>query len=123
MKPVEITVTCGSAEEAGRIMHAVVEQRLAACGQTWPIRSCYRWQGGVVTDEEHVLLMKSVDVHFGAICEVIALLHGYELPSVVMIPLTGHGPGYLDWLLEATGLNPPSPPVGGPADRLPTRLE
>ena len=104
MKPVEITVTCSSAEEASRIMHVVVERRLAACGQTWPIRSCYRWAGQVVTDEEHVLLMKSVDVHFRAICEVVRELHSYELPSIVMIPLDGYGPGYLAWSLEAMGL-------------------
>ena len=109
MNPVEITVTCGTVEEASQIMHAVVEQRLAACGQTWPIRSCYRWAGKVVTDEEHILLMKSVDMHFSAVCKVIRLLHSYELPSIVMIPLTGYGPGYLEWLLEATGLQVPQP--------------
>ena len=75
MRPVEITVTCGSADEAQRIMRAMVERRLAACGQTWPIRSCYRWAGRVVSDEEHVLLLKSVDVHFDAVCDVIRSLH------------------------------------------------
>lgn len=102
VRPVEITVTCASAEEAHRIMRVAVERRLAACGQTWPIRSCYRWTGEVVNDEEHVLLLKSVDVHFGAACDVIRSLHSYDLPSIVMIPLAGYGPGYLDWLLEAT---------------------
>ena len=91
-------------------MKAAVERRLAACGQTWPIRSCYRWEGRVVSDEEHVLLLKSVDVHFGAVCDVIRSLHSYDLPSIVMIPLEGYGPGYLEWLSEATDCN-----VAGPA--------
>ena len=88
-------------------MKAAVEGRLAACGQTWPIRSCYRWAGRVVNDEEHVLLLKSVDVHFGAVCDVIRSLHSYDLPSIVMIPLEGYGPGYLEWLLEATDRHVP----------------
>jgi len=103
MKPVEIMLTCGSLAEASRIMEAVVEDRLAACGQTWPARSCYRWGDEVVTDLEHVLLIKSVDVNFEAICKVIRRLHSYELPSTVMIALEGTGPGYLEWLLDATG--------------------
>jgi len=107
MRPVEITVSCGSTEEAHRIMRAVVERRLAACGQTWPMNSCYRWAGKVVSDEEHVLLLKSVDVHFDEVCEVIRSLHSYDLPSIVMIPLEGFGPGYLEWLLEATGCELP----------------
>ncbi len=103
MKPVEITVTCGTRAEARQIMEALVEDRLAACAQTWPILSCFRWGGEVETDFEHAVLVKSVDTNFEAICEVIRRLHSYELPSIVMIPLEGTGPGYLEWLLDATG--------------------
>ena len=102
MKPVEITVTCAGEDEAVRIMRHAVEHRLAACGQTWPIRSCYRWEGTVVSDQEYVLLLKSVDSRFEALCEAIRSLHSYELPSIVMIPLEGTGKGYLEWMLDST---------------------
>ena len=95
-------------------MQAMVERRLAACGQTWPIRSCYRWEGRVVTDEEHVLLLKSVDVHFGAVCDLIRSLHSYDLPSIVMIPLEGCGPGYMEWLFEGTDCHVVEPASSGP---------
>lgn len=107
MKPVEITVTCAGEDEAVRIMHHAVEHRLAACGQTWPIRSCYRWEGEVVFDREYVLLLKSVDSRFEALCDAIFSLHSYELPSIVMIPLEGTGTGYLEWLLESVAPGPP----------------
>ncbi len=98
MNPVEVTVSCTSPEEANAIMQAAVEQRLAACCQTWPIRSCYRWEGKLEQDEEHLVLMKSVDKHFEAVCDLICSLHSYDLPSIVMIPLAATGPGYLEWL-------------------------
>ena len=69
------------------------------------MRSCYRWNGKVVQDHEHVLLMKTVDIHFQALCNLIRSIHHYELPSIVMIPLKDYGPGYMDWLLEATGVS------------------
>ena len=102
MKPVEITVTCTDEDEALRIMRHAVEHRLAACGQTWPIRSCYRWEEEVVLDREYVLLLKSVDSHFEALCEMIRSLHSYELPSIVMVPLDGTGTGYVEWLVGST---------------------
>ena len=111
MKPVEVTVTCGSAEEASRIAEAVVERRLAACAQSWPVSSCYRWLGEVVTEGEHLLMMKSLDVRFEELAGAIQELHSYELPAIVMIPLEGHGPGYLDWLVEEAG------PDGHPGQR------
>ena len=105
VKPVEVTVSCGTVEEADAIGRSAVERRLAACSQTWPMRSCYRWNGTVVQDHEHVLLMKTVDIHFQELCNLIRSIHSYELPSIVMIPLEGCGPGYLDWLLEAAGVS------------------
>ena len=77
---------------------------MAASSQTWPIRSCYRWNGAVVQDHEHVLLMKTVDTHFRDLCYLIRSLHSYDLPSIVMIPLVDYGPDYLQWLLEAAGI-------------------
>ena len=98
MNPVEVTVTCASAEEVDAIMRAAVERRLAACCQTWPIRSCYRWEGKVEHDEEHLLLMKTAEEHFDPLCELTRSLHSYDLPSIVMIPLVATGPGYFEWL-------------------------
>ena len=101
MTPVEVTVTCASADEADNIIRAALEKRLAACCQTWPIRSCYRWEGKIETDEEHLLLLKTAEEHFEAICELIRSLHSYDLPSIVMIPLAATGPGYLEWLEDS----------------------
>lgn len=49
--------------------------------------------------------MKSVEERFGGICEMIRDLHSYELPSIVMIPLEGCGPGYREWLLASMGIS------------------
>jgi uncharacterized protein involved in tolerance to divalent cations len=102
MKPVEITVTCASAQEADTIARAVVADRLAACAQTWPIRSTYRWHGEIATDSEHLLVMKSVEHHFTAVCHIIRSLHSYDLPAIAMAPLLDTGPGVREWLVEAT---------------------
>ncbi len=106
MKPVEITVTCASKQEADAIARNVVGTHLAACSQTWPINSCYRWEGKVVEDTEHVLLFKTIDTHFDQICSIIGSIHSYELPSIVMIAIAKTGPGYMDWLLESTNPEP-----------------
>jgi periplasmic divalent cation tolerance protein len=102
VKPVEITVTCVSAEECDTIAHAVVSDRLSACAQSWPIRSTYRWKGEIATDTEHLLVLKSVEHHFTAVCHIIRSLHSYDLPAIVMVPLLDTGPGYREWLAEST---------------------
>jgi periplasmic divalent cation tolerance protein len=100
--PIEVTVTSASADEAQDIVRAVVEARLAACGQTWPITSCYRWQGEIADDDEHLVVLKTLSVHFDAICEVIRAHHSYELPAIAAIPVSHAGPGYVEWVTDAT---------------------
>ncbi|HSL75122.1 MAG TPA: divalent-cation tolerance protein CutA [Ilumatobacteraceae bacterium] len=102
MEPVEVTVTCASAEEASTIGRQAVERRIAACAQRWPITSCYRWEGEVVEDEEWLLLLKSSADHFDAICALVGELHSYELPGIVMLPVAAVGFGYEAWLREST---------------------
>ena len=52
--------TCDSEEQAGRIAHALVEQRLAACINIVPgVRSVYRWKGEIQDGAEWLLVIKS----------------------------------------------------------------
>ncbi len=95
---VEIAVTCGSREEADAVMRAVIERRLAACAQTWPITSCFHWDGAIEVDDEHLVVFKSAADRFDPVCETIVEVHSYDLPAITMVPLLGTGPGYLDWL-------------------------
>lgn len=102
MDAIEVTVTCGSVDEAQSIGRAVVEARLAACAQTWPVFSCYRWQGNVEEEQEYVLLLKTVASHFEQVCETIVALHSYDLPAIVAVPVAHAGPGYDGWLADST---------------------
>lgn len=101
--PVEISVSCGSRDEADAVMRSVVEQRLAACAQTWPITSCYRWEGDVEIDDEHLVVIKSSADRFDEVGTAIGAAHSYDLPAITMVPLLDTGPGYLDWLSAAIG--------------------
>jgi periplasmic divalent cation tolerance protein len=100
--PVEITVTCGSAEQARTIGRKIVESGLGACAQHWEIASCYRWQGEVIEETEWLLLVKSQQTHFESICAVIRSLHSYDLPAIVMVPILGSATGYVEWLAAET---------------------
>lgn len=101
MKPVQITVSCATSAEAKEIMKEVLRLRLAASAQTWPIESSYHWRGQVVNAREHVLLLKTVDIHFDAICAVIQSMHSYDVPSTMMTPIIGCGDYYLEWIMES----------------------
>jgi periplasmic divalent cation tolerance protein len=96
-------VMCGSEEEAIKIAHALVDERLAACVNiVSPIRSIYRWEGKVRDEREWLLIIKTQRTRFEDLEKKVRSLHSYRVPEIVSLPIIeGHKP-YLSWLEEMT---------------------
>jgi periplasmic divalent cation tolerance protein len=99
---VVVLVTAPSADVAASIARAVVEERLAACGNVLPgVRSIYRWQGKVQDEPEVLLLLKTQRRRFPELRDRILALHPYEVPEVVALPIEAGSDAYLDWIAQS----------------------
>lgn len=87
----------------------VVEGYFAACATTsGPVRSVYRWQGKLCSDEEYRLTMKTTAKRFEALKEHLLAHHPYDCPEIVAVEVKDGHADYLQWIKEAT--QPPSAP-------------
>jgi len=94
-----VLVTAPSAEVAAGLARALVEARLAACGNVVPgLRSIYRWEGKVEDEAEALLLLKTTRDRFEALREEVLRRHPYQVPEVVAVPLETGSASYLDWV-------------------------
>lgn len=95
------------ATEAPRLARALVDERLAACVQTLPgVTSTYRWQGGVETADEVLLLAKTTTDRFRELVARVTRLHPYDVPEIVAVPLTHLSEPYAAWLAECLAAPP-----------------
>jgi len=100
---VSVFVTCGSREAAEHIATTLVEERLAACVNVLPgVTSVYRWQGELTKDAEVALLAKCRASQAAVVSERVIELHAYDVPCVVVHPLVGGSPTFLDWVRSQT---------------------
>ena len=100
---VVVLVTAPTAELAAELARAVVEERLAACGNVLPgVRSIYRWEGKVQDEPEVLLVLKTRRDRFAALRDRILALHPYELPEVIALPVEAGSDAYLDWIARST---------------------
>lgn len=99
-----VLVTCGSAKEATRIARALVELRLAACGNIFqnPVRSIYRWKNKIESGKECLLLVKTSRSRFAKLEAAVRRLHSYDVPEIIALPIAGGSPAYLAWLADST---------------------
>lgn len=99
MSVVSVYAVFASAEEAERIGRLVIEERLAACVNILsPVRSIYRWKGGVDTADEVAAIFKTHHWRSDALMERIAELHSYEIPCVVAWAIDKIVGSYADWV-------------------------
>lgn len=98
-----IYITAGSEEEAAGIGRTLIEERLAACVNILPARSMYRWEGKVEDEAEVVAFIKTRASLAEKVIERVKLLHSYEVPCIVVLPIKQGNPDYLQWIEESTG--------------------
>lgn len=97
-----VYITCPDFKEAQKIATAVVEERLAACGNILPsMHSIYRWQGKVEEAGEVVLLLKTNEATYPRLEARVLELHSYDCPCVVALPLQHGSKAYLAWIDES----------------------
>jgi periplasmic divalent cation tolerance protein len=98
-----VLVTCASAAEARRLARAMVEGKLAACGNVLeaPARSIYRWKGRVESAKEFLLVLKTTQKRFKGLEREIRRLHSYDMPEIIALPIASGSRKYLSWVSES----------------------
>ena len=80
-----IYITCKDEEEAVKISKHLINKRLIACSNMYPIRSMYRWKGKLQDEKEFVLMTKTIEKNYGKIKEEVKKIHSYDVPCILKI--------------------------------------
>ncbi|MFE2379781.1 divalent-cation tolerance protein CutA [Streptomyces sp. NPDC059398] len=98
-----VLTTTDSESKAHDLAASAVEKRLAACAQIdGPVRSVYRWEGGIETDTEWRVLCKTTADRFEELAAHIKAVHDYDTPEIIATPITAGSDEYLAWLASGT---------------------
>ena len=98
-----VLTTIGIAADWKTLASRLVDEGLAACVNVLPeMDSVYRWQGKLEVDRERQVVIKTTSDRLAALEARIRQLHAYELPEFAVVPITGGGAAYLDWIRAST---------------------
>lgn len=105
MEPILIITNFPDKKAALAFAEKLVETHLAACVNVLgECNSVYSWQGKTETATEIPLLIKTQQQHYDQVEKMIKAMHPYELPEVIIVPVSGGLPAYLQWIADATRL-------------------
>ncbi|NOZ75151.1 MAG: divalent-cation tolerance protein CutA [FCB group bacterium] len=97
-----ILTAINDVQSANRFAADIVRNRLAACVNILPkATSIYWWQDKIVTEEEWVLLIKTVPDKLDSLKKYLMDHHPYDVPEIAAIHLEHLNPDYRRWLTDA----------------------
>jgi len=93
-----VLVTCPN-DRADDLANILVGESLCACVNILAnIRSVYRWQGEITSDEESLLVMKTMGKIYDRLEARIKEIHPYDVPEIICLKIERGSQSYLDWL-------------------------
>ncbi len=96
-----IYITAGDMEEARRIGKKLIEERLAACVNIFPISSIYRWKDNIEESDEFGMMVKTKTKKVKEIEKRVKQLHSYEVPCIIEFKIGEGSAEYLKWIEES----------------------
>ncbi len=97
-----VLCTFPNSDTARQIATVLVEAQLAACVNLCPgIRSIYRWQGKVESEEEVLAIIKTTRSAYDALEAKLKELHPYETPEIIALTPEKISPEYAHCVQES----------------------
>lgn len=97
-------ITAPDAVVAERLVHALVEAKLAACGNiVSDVLSIFRWKGSIDVDREVLIVLKTTAASVSSLIDHVTENHPYDVPEVLVLPVVAGHPPYLDWVRSGGG--------------------
>lgn len=96
-----IYITHPNAKEAKRVCGELLEKRLIACANYFPIESSYWWKGKVEHGKEIVSIVKTRKENWTKVKKAVEALHPYETPCIMRLDVSSNK-SYSDWIKRET---------------------
>ncbi len=93
-----IYMTAKDEGEARKIVTALLDEGLIACGNIFPVRSIYSWKGKREDEAEAAVIMKTRTIKVPSAIEKIKELHSYEIPEIMSFKVDRGNKDYLLWV-------------------------
>ncbi len=98
--------TCRDKQEAKKVIHGLLDQRLVACASIFPeVESIYRWEGKIEESKEIKVILKTALRHFDAVQSYIQNNCSYEIPEILQVDIVQGNPSYLSWVVQETSFS------------------
>lgn len=96
-----ILVSFENIDDAEKTANYLIDNKLAACVEIYPVKNFYVWNGEKVKADEVSGVIKTKDGYFEKVKTALFKILSYEIPQIIEIKTSNVNSSYLKWLRES----------------------
>ncbi|MDD5182212.1 MAG: divalent-cation tolerance protein CutA [Candidatus Nanoarchaeia archaeon] len=94
-----VYITHKNMEEAKKVVSHLLQKKIIACANFFPIKSSYWWKGRIDETDEVVSIVKTIKGNWKNVKSEVKKIHPYEVPCIMKID-TEANEDYEKWIKE-----------------------
>ncbi len=98
-----IYTTCENIEEAEKLGKLIINGKIGACVDFWPVSSCYEWEGSLICKSQAMLLITTFEAKLEEVNQIISENHKYSIPLIAGVDVRRINHPYKEWMMEVIG--------------------
>jgi periplasmic divalent cation tolerance protein len=87
-------------DEARGLGEMIINKKIAACVDFWPISSCYNWKGSFSCVSQVMLLITTFEAKLEDVNQIIGEHHTYSTPLIAGVDVRRINHPYKEWMME-----------------------
>ena len=96
-----ILVSFENNKDAEKAANYLIDNKLAACVEIYPVKNYYTWKGEKVAADEFSGIIKTDDGYFEKVRTALEKLLPYEIPQIIEVKAERANESYLKWVTES----------------------
>jgi len=98
-----IYTTCESEKEAEALGKIVLDNKLGACVDYWPINTMYNWEGKREHHKEAMLTITTFEPKLDDLTDLLTKHHSYSIPMIAGMDIRRINRPYKEWMMQEVG--------------------
>lgn len=95
-----IYTTCADPEEAKSLGKLIIDKKIGACVDYWPINSMYNWKNGFKEISQIMLLITTLESKLEEVNNLISKHHSYSAPLIAGLDVRRINRAYKEWMMQ-----------------------
>jgi len=87
-------------EEAEKLGALIIEKKIGACVDFWPIKSCYNWENAFRCVSQAMLLVTTFESKLDSVTTLIGDNHTYSVPLIAGVDVRRINHPYKEWMMK-----------------------